>query len=45
MLCSPAKSFVLDGDTNEIVAEVDFTPISQSVVSSLMVIGKHLRSA
>ena len=29
------KIICLDGDTNEVVSEVDFTPISQSVVSPL----------
>ena len=30
-----AKLSVLDGDTNEIVAEIDYTPISSSVVNPL----------
>ena len=31
----PGRLFALDGDTNEIVAEIDYTPISSSVVNPL----------
>ena len=39
------KIVCLDGDTSEIVAEVDYTPISSSVVSPLWSSAQHMRSA
>ena len=39
------KIICLDGDTTEIVAEIDYTPISSSVVNPLVERGEHVRSA
>ena len=39
------KIVCLDGDTSEVVAEVDYSPISQSVVNPLWSAGSHMRPA